>query len=223
MFDKIKNYLVYGRVALLVTLATYASASEQVPTFDLKNKSIDKLIMVVVHAKDDTTPRLTQIKDETGKVIRQGMHIPSQPIALLTDNSISYYDLRNLTGIDIFYSKIDYQTQKMRQWVKVVKFNNVDDATTFYLKYRYADTVIRGIVSDVDAQEGSKNKTTDGYRLANNIKNKNIESIFEQPAGSEKNYPIVNFNDGANNANKLTKVSGPTHKKRTLRIKNDIW
>lgn len=193
MYYRISGYFVYARIAILLLFTTYASANDSVPTFNLKNKSRDAVIALVIHAKDANSSKKVRIrKDNT---VYEGLYTPSKPIFVPNQGDISYYDLRNVDSIEI-YHMLRQSDQKKPLEARVMKatFNNVNDSTTFYVKYcvPYAEAPFGGCsIQRFGPQEGvsdklfgKKTKTTDGYSLERNVTEENIFAV-EGVAGAE--------------------------------------
>ena len=166
-----------------VSITFCATAGDTTPTFNLKNKSEyipTGSIVLVVYPRGDKSAKHMRISHHD-KIAYDGQYDPSQPISLRTGHDISYYDLHNLEGLDIFYNQNNVLN------VEHVRFKDINKDTMYYVKYRsivpspYDDPVemdMRGLVPQEGVREklfGKKTKTTDGYSLAHNVTDKNIE------------------------------------------------
>jgi len=195
---------------LMLALNGSATADDAVPTFNLKNKNVHSPIILVVHPRDDASTkrmRITSQYGKRGKIEYDGPYNPSQPIWLAnsydgkSDTSfydISFYDLHNLAGVDIFYERNGVM-------VDHVLFNDVTKDTTYYVKYNLRE----GLMPQEGVSEkvfGKKSKTTAGYSLAHNVTDKNITQTVGKPSKvlQGKPLPHLDFTKAMNDFHQLS-------------------
>lgn len=231
MIQKIRS--VYLFFLMLVLIAIQMNAGDKVPTFHLKNKSGQKLA-IVVHAKNGAVSRQVRIKrDEDmpssllknyADIIYEGAHIPEQPILVLPWHDLMYYDVHNVDSLDIYHPSSNSKNNGLT--VRQASFNNVTEKTTFYLKYcnpaggggwfgNCPGYYLNPQLGNADKTSGSKGKrkTTEGYSLDNNITSNDIVfadigeagTRIKMKDGSFVDYPIIKFEDAQQNFQKLRK------------------
>jgi hypothetical protein len=200
---------MYARIlTITLVIAATAAAGDQVPTFNLKNKSLrfaqntpSATITVVITAKNGKQETVKMSIKHKGTIKKSGFYTTSKAIELKNHDELSLYglNLRDIDFIDMYYQSLSARPKEGRDSViSMVRysFSNLTGKTTIYVKaYGYLGRMevngkeIERSWLGLEPQEGSWGKTTDGYSLSNNVKKGDITRILDGQEG--KNAEVV--------------------------------
>lgn len=160
------------RNSITITFLGFACVSyavEQVPTFNLKNKTGQEIIAVVGIQNRVKPTVLMRIKNDDTDWSNDYTYKAGEQIILKANQSVSLYGLNieELQAIDFYYDLNNEQKRLTAQFV--------GDYKKIYVKLSMSQKK-----PWLFAQEGRRNKTTDGYSLSGNIKNQQIKLSWSQ-------------------------------------------
>jgi hypothetical protein len=208
VFKKSRIPFTVAGLLLMISIVSCITASDSVPTFNLKNKSLrfaqntpSATITVVITEKNGKQETVKMSIKHKGTIKKTGFYTTSKASELKNHEELSLYglNLRDIDFIDMYYQSLSARPKEGRDSViSMVRysFSNLTDKTTIYVKaYGYLGrTEVDGKEIErswlgLEPQEGSWGKTTDGYSLKNNVKKGDITRILDGQEG--KNAEVV--------------------------------